>query len=478
MAFHDAKKSAVQKANEQIKDSRKQSADRAFEPKLRQNRGTGRTAWENPASRETQQISIHERETDAQAEWRRKRQSRVEEEESKDARSASQTAQRSEDPLSPRGNSMSPTSSAMRKVEERLQTESIKGEWSTSQMDFERKKAGVRTDQKKAEVRKNAQDLKTEKQGVTRHDREWTGAGQKKESLTSAQMEWAAKKQAQHEVEWGAGEKWLSGQFAATSSASHEINSAPSAIQHKALNPDKMPALDEEAMGYDINIPKCYRKLKHHTAMPEDKTECEEWEAVRSRPRDKWYAKNQQSQNSDKFPSHVHESGRPAHMIPSRHMGHMMSHPMHPMHPINPYAPHPAAEDEQPRAGSAERSAAAADDAPAMHGMFEDQQEDRWNQGGQWLREAAGNSADPSGAKEESNEPEYLPPPGFMPPPGFHPMHPMHPEPQWRRYLDGPAPVVDDDMWREYMAHNSFARGPMPGLGHDGLPPFGAPFMY
>ena len=63
--------------------------------------------------------------------------------------------------------------------------------------------------------------------------------------------------------------------------------------------------------GYDINIPKCYRKLKHHTAMPEDKTECEEWEAVRSRPRDKWYAKNQQSQNSDKFPSHVHESGRP-----------------------------------------------------------------------------------------------------------------------------------------------------------------------
>ena len=150
----------------------------------------------------------------------------------------------------------------------------------------------------------------------------------------------------------------------------------------------------------------------------------------------------------------------------------------HPMHPMNPYAPHPAAEDEQPRAGSAERSAAAADDEPAMHGVFKDQQEDRWNQGGQWLREAAGNSVEPSGAQEESNEPQYLAPPGFMPPPGFHPMHPMHPEPQWRSYLDGPAPVVDDDMWREYMARNSFARGPMPGLGHDGLPPFGAPFMY
>ena len=70
----------------------------------------------------------------------------------------------------------------------------------------------------------------------------------RKESLTSAQAEWAAKKQAEHEEEWGAGEKWLSGQFAATASASHEINSAPSAIQHKALNPDKMPVLDEEAM--------------------------------------------------------------------------------------------------------------------------------------------------------------------------------------------------------------------------------------
>ena len=108
---------------------------------------------------------------------------------------------------------------------------------------------------------------------------------------TSAQREWAAKKQAKHEEEWGAGEKWLSGQFAAASSASHEIKSVPSAIQRKALNPDEMPVLDEEAMvccviavavlcdaggvqGYDINIPKCYRN--RNTAMPEDKTECED----------------------------------------------------------------------------------------------------------------------------------------------------------------------------------------------------------
>merc|ERR1711865_576175 len=95
---------------------------------------------------------------------------------------------------------------------------------------------------------------------------------------SSAQREWAAKKQAQHEEEWGAGEKWLIGQFAANSSTSQ--TALPSAIQRTTLNPDEMPVLDEEAMGYDINVPKCYRQLKQHTAMPEEKTECEELEAA------------------------------------------------------------------------------------------------------------------------------------------------------------------------------------------------------
>merc|ERR1711865_601306 len=163
MAYYNAQKTPEKKANEAMKDSRKQSSDRAFEPKLRQNRGQ-RREWENASGRETQQVTMNERETVAQAAWRKNREDRVNADVAADARSAKVSSrERCEEPASPRSRSLSPSpSAANQKIEDRLQADAIKGEWTDAQLDFERRKAGVL----KKPDKQSVQDLKADKQEI------------------------------------------------------------------------------------------------------------------------------------------------------------------------------------------------------------------------------------------------------------------------------------------------------------------------
>ena len=104
---------------------------------------------------------------------------------------------------------------------------------------------------------------------------------------TSGPQEWNAKKQHESEwADWGVGVKWLGGHTT-------DISSTPQ--QHKdSVKPVVMP-------GYDISMPHCYPKLQH-ARMPEDREQCEDWEAERP---NRW---RPMSQDRERFASH--EAGR------------------------------------------------------------------------------------------------------------------------------------------------------------------------
>jgi len=223
-------------------------------PKFQQNRGHTRD-WESSSGKETQEVTFFDRESDIQKEWRAKREA---------AYDASQSPPRSSVPGAvENAGSFTPE---VRKLDEELQAAQIKEGWSDAQLDFERKKAAKK-------------------------------AGIPVEDLHKVNTE---------ETLWNEGADWLMEQMggAASPIPSERL---PMREPREVLNEPKKAAEEEpeEVEGFDINIPKCYRKKKHHLTNPRenDASSDESYQKLLTgeRPRDRWLRDHKNTFGYERF---------------------------------------------------------------------------------------------------------------------------------------------------------------------------------
>jgi hypothetical protein len=366
-----------------------------FAPKYQQNRGRKKD-WESSSGREAQEISYLERESDTQREWRLRRETKYDESKAKDARSAKVSSrEQSQEPVTPPksgpgANSHAPERSdispEIRKLDEQMSASQITQEWTEAQLEFERKKAAKKAGIKVDELNQKVSEVRAA-QGESRWDREWTGDGQKYGNLSEPQREWIEKRVKAEDELWNEGGAWLKNQVL---SEGHELSKSPAAILHKRQNPTTDLNRDKEAMGYDINVPRCYRERARHVTEPESPEEEEAWAEVRGRPRDEWYAKHKHLQNQE-FPASHHEPRRQQHQIPHR-----------------------------------------------SHGQPVSEFETQWQSGEDWLRQEINKAA---AGEDPTDEPQEQPPP---PPPEVEDSQ----EP--RAYSTDPVPRGDSS-WRDYL---------------------------